>query len=108
MYPGQPRATPAERAHLALVRSLPCCVCNPGLQNSPTEAQHLLLNGRRMGHYFTIPLCRTPHHAFVTRFRKLFEQTHGEQRALWEETMAKLGVTGVEWPLSKIVARVVA
>lgn len=99
-YKGMPRATAEERAHLMRVRGLPCCICLPDEQKSPTETHHLLQGGQRMGHYFCVPLCHE-HHDNVHRYVIMM-------RALWTLTMSTLGVTNVEWPMSKIVPRSVA
>lgn len=108
MYRGMPKATKAELAYLAQVKELPCCVCPeaPGRdQQSPTEAHHIV-QGKRLGHFFCLPLC-AEHHELVTSARWMFEQIFSSQRSLWEKTNAKLGVSR-EWPASKVVPRRVA
>lgn len=96
-YRNQLRATAAEKKHLVRVRGLPCCICLPDEQQSPTEAHHLLRGGRRISHYHTIPLCRD-HHNDVSKYSIMM-------RALWVQVMSKLGVTDVEWPISKVCKR---
>lgn len=48
------RLTPADRRHLALVKSLPCSVCNCG---NGSEAHHI----RQGYHYTTVALCTSCH-----------------------------------------------
>lgn len=104
----QVRATPDELRHIELIRSLPCCVCPEDFVCGPTEANHILLNGRRISHFHIIPL-GIPHHRTgplnVTQHRKKFETKFGTQRSLWEKLHVRLGITGHSWPESKLVAR---
>lgn len=97
-YRNQPRATADEKRHLARVKELPCCICLPDEQKTPTEVHHLLQGGRRISHYHTIPLCRD-HHNDVSKYSIMM-------RALWVQVLIKLDVTDVEWPTSKICKRV--
>lgn len=99
MWKGQPRATPEELEYLARVRQLPCCVCLPGEQDSPTEGHHCLVGGKRIGHFFVIPLCRNLHH------KQVHMLGHAMQKQLVREVHETLGITGHPWPLSKLVAR---
>lgn len=96
-YKNMVRATADEKRHLVRVRGLPCCICLPNEQQSPTEAHHLLSGGQRMGHYFCVPLCHQ-HHDNVYKYAIMM-------RALWVQVMATLGVTDVEWPTSKVCKR---
>lgn len=94
MYRGMKKATLEERAHMARVKQLPCCVGHM-LQMQPTEVHHIV-RGKRLGHFYVIPLCGDCHGAV--------HLLHDIEQKLWEETNAKLGVIR-EWPESKIVAR---
>lgn len=97
-YRGMPKASKEELAHLERVRALPCCMCLPGEQNSITEAHHILSGGRRLGHFFVIPLCKGKHHENVHLLR-------GEAtQQLWRQVNATLGITR-DWPASKIIPR---
>lgn len=50
-------ATKLEKAHLEWVKSQPCiCCCKP-----PPSIAHHIVEGKRLGHYFTIPLCDLHH-----------------------------------------------
>jgi hypothetical protein len=43
-----------ESAHLAAIKHLPCIICH---RPPISEAHHITQCGRRLGHYFTLPLC---------------------------------------------------
>ncbi len=115
--------TPAERAHLERVRNLGCCACAQfGLiWLWPVEAHHLLLGGKRIGHFATICLCPS-HHRRVpfTLYQELliprearvsiahgsraFARVYGSERSLYEGVCRKLGLE-THWPESKILLR---
>ena len=97
------------------------CVCcaHFRLVTPSAEAHHILSGGRRMGDWFTIPLCRSHHQgglwsvAVPEEYRvsinsgsKAFEAVFPTERELWELVQERLGLS---WPVStKIVPRVVA
>jgi len=56
-------ATKAEKAHMARVAAFYCCVCKWFMGGIRSEAQvhHMLRGGKRIGHFFTLPLCPTHH-----------------------------------------------
>lgn len=59
-----PKSTPAERAHLAAVAAMGCCLCEHlGLGATPAEVHHVRARHGwgRSGHFATIPLCPTHH-----------------------------------------------
>jgi hypothetical protein len=65
-----------NKAHLALVASQPCLLCQKG----PCDAHHLKMAqprslGRKVSDEFTVPLCRR-HHRELHR--------HGNERAWWQ------------------------
>jgi len=86
------------------------------------ECHHILDINRRMGDWFTIPLCRGHHQGdftpeqktllqsaqlvAISSGRKLFCRIYPTERELWELTQERLGLM---WPVStKIVPRSVA
>src|SRR6266849_5797626 len=99
VYKGMPRATAPERAHMARVKALPCCICVDD-QRSPTEVHHLVSGNKRMGHFFVIPLCGECH-------RQIHQISLRCQQLWWIESNEQLGITR-DWPASKIVPRSVA
>ena len=119
-HKNQIAATAEELRHLALIHEQPCCVCPPGWQPSPTEAHHMTLNGKRMGHLFTLPLCGYHHrgvllttlevpedfnYVCIADGKRDFELEFGSQRQLWEALLGRLGLPVDIWPTSKIVPR---
>jgi hypothetical protein len=50
--------TKSEQSHLLNIKSLPCGVCG---HPAPSDAHHITDSGRRIGHYATIPLCKSCH-----------------------------------------------
>ncbi len=96
-YRGRPKCTPEEREHLGRVKQLPCSACQAGEQRSQTKVHHLVYFGKRIGHFFVLPLCQKHHeqvHLMSERVR----------RFLWGRVNETLGVQR-EWPVSKILPR---
>lgn len=96
-YAGKAKATPEEKAYMARLKNLPCCVCLPEEQKTPTECHHITLGSRRIGNFFCLPLCREHHQkvhllgiVLVKRLWRLVNETLGIQRS---------------WPQSRIVSR---
>jgi hypothetical protein len=112
--------TKYEQTRIDAMRSLGCVACAViGVPNlNQLELHHLLLGGVRMGHYFTIFLCRGHHQGdwsqlewiepkyrvAISDGRKRFVLVYGTERSLWERVQTKLKLPKV-WPTSKIVAR---
>lgn len=85
------------------------------------ECHHILIGGRRAGHWFTLPLCRGHHQGdwsqeqievipedyriAISDGRKAMRQNYPTEQQMWETVQEKLGLS---WPLSKIVPRRVA
>lgn len=51
-------ATQIEKEHLLLIKSMGCIVCP---RPAPSEAHHICVAGRRVGHFYTLPLCHEHH-----------------------------------------------
>ncbi|MBY6005408.1 DUF968 domain-containing protein [Salipiger bermudensis] len=65
----KPGKAKPDRAYLAAVRALPCCICHEfGMpQNSPTEAHHCIhgrYGTRKAPDGMAIPLCHGHHSGF--------------------------------------------
>lgn len=91
--------TPKEKRHLARVQQLGCVVCrNLGLGPTPAEIHHILKNGRRIGHFHTLPLCVVHHRGGVNNneavsrhpWRKEFEARYGTEQQLLQQTWREL------------------
>jgi hypothetical protein len=68
---------------LAHIRTLPCLVCQPGAQQSPTHAHHVrcLLPrtmGKRVTDYIAAPLCQWHHQYAPSALHK------GDEASFWE------------------------
>jgi len=84
--PNAKALTAAERAHVALVKSLPCSVCDePG----PSDAHHI----KQGLHYATIPLCRDCHmgsHNGIHGRRAIWNVTKKTELDCLADTMRRL------------------
>jgi Recombination enhancement, RecA-dependent nuclease len=114
--------TKLEELRIQQMMRLGCVVC--AFLEIPYPAQechHLLHGNRRMGDWFTIPLCRGHHQGdftaeqkevlaqhqlvAISSGRKAFTRVYPDERLLWELTQERLGLM---WPIPKIVPRHVA
>lgn len=116
-------ATKAEQLRIELMKPLGCLACaHVGLHNLEwLELNHLLDGGHRIGHAFSIFLCRGHHQGdwwserqliqlmpeqrvSLKSGRKLFAAIFGTERSLWERVQVTIN-DPTEWPQSKIVPR---
>lgn len=100
--------TKRERSRLDdVLRSMPYCIrcfLSPGNNRRPyTDIHHLIQGNRRMGHYYTLPLCLNCHQAAHAAGGYPFE----DQLRHWYHIQHTLGLSD-ELPGSKIVPRRVA
>lgn len=111
-----------EAERIEALQKLGCVACAVlGVPNiNHLELHHILDGGIRMGHWFTIFLCRGHHQgdwsceqlgwiAPKQRFaisdgRKRFNRVYGSERQLWERCQEKLKLS-LAWPLSKVLPR---
>jgi hypothetical protein len=114
--------TKYEQTRIDAMRKHGCVACAMlGVPNvNQLELHHILSGGIRMGHYFSVFLCRGHHQGDWSREqsdwiepekrvaisdgRKLFTAVYGTERSLWERVQTKLKLPMV-WPVSKIVPR---
>lgn len=114
--------TKYEQQRIEAMKRLGCVACAVlGVPNlNHLELHHLLQGGVRMGHYFSIFLCRGHHQGDWTQGqhewiapakrvaicdgRKLFNAAYGSERMLWERVQDKLKLPKI-WPVSKRVPR---
>jgi len=114
--------TKYERERIEAMKPFGCVACAVlGVPNlNHLELHHILDGGQRMGHYFSIFLCRghhqgdwsdsqlewiEPKHRYaISDGRKLFNAAYGSERELWERVQNKLKLPKV-WPASKILPR---
>jgi hypothetical protein len=99
----QPKMTKAERARIEAMMQLGCVWCGWHEKAVPAEECHHILRGnKRMGHWFTIPLCHEDH----VNINALTNPKNGgpSEKDLWQEVQENLGLSSV-WPESKILPR---
>lgn len=114
--------TKYEQTRIDAMRKQGCVACAVlGVPNlNELELNHMLDGGHRMGHWFTIFLCRGHHQGAwsegqlewieakkrvaISDSRRLFATVYGTERSLWEKVQKKLKLPAL-WPVSKIVPR---
>lgn len=112
----------ADKARIERIFLLGCCACAAiGVPNHhQIEIHHILSGGERMGHRWTIPLCKGHHQGYFTAAqrvrlepeelvsigtgRKPFNQMFGTERSLLKKVDFLLGLE-TPWPTSKILPR---
>lgn len=116
------RPTKEEAAWLERIVKYGCLCCiDAGYRGSePVERHHIVEGRRRLGHFFTLPLCRGHHRGVWSRRQvsllppekrvaisdglKAFVRAFGPERGLWEILRDHVGLK-VRWPSSKILPR---
>jgi Recombination enhancement, RecA-dependent nuclease len=119
------KPTRYEQERIDAMRRLGCVACaHLGLTNiNYLELHHLLSGGVRMGHWYSIFLCRGHHQGdwssdqvelipihqrvAISDGRKAFIEAYPSERMLWERVQERLKLSKA-WPVSKIVPRQVA
>lgn len=98
VYSNAKKMNAKERQHILDVKQLGCYVCNLHGRYIPAEAHHITLSGRRLGHFYTIPLCFNHHNQqtplgygeSVHNGTKRFEQKYGTQKHILSITNQKI------------------
>lgn len=110
--------TKAERERIERMKMLGCICCYMfGLWVHP-EVHHIVVGNKRLGHWYTIPLCPGHHRGAwgvlyagqriaLSDGSKRFTEAFGTERELWKKVQDKLGLPYV-WPSSKVLPRAVA
>lgn len=116
------KPTKAEAAWLARIVKYGCLCCIDAGYRCISEIieRHHIVETHRLGHFFTIPLCRGHHRGVWSRRqiaqlppekrvaisdgRKAFVAAFGPERGLWEILRDHTGLK-VRWPTSKILPR---
>lgn len=115
--------TVAEAAWLARIviyGCLCCLIAGYRCSSEPIERHHIIEGRKRLGHFFTLPLCqghhrgiwsrrqvaqmKPEHRVAITDGGKLFTAAFGPQRGLWEILRDHIGLD-LQWPVSKILPR---
>jgi len=76
--------TAKEIAHLLFVKSCPCITC---AAPPPSQAHHITSGGRRLGHYYCLPLCYECHEGkfSIGNSKKSFVAKYGAEMLLLEK-----------------------
>jgi hypothetical protein len=116
--------TQAESNRIARMMRLGCCACAClEMPYIAEECHHILEGNTRLGHWYTIGLCRGHHRGCwtdeqieaidpdyrvaISDGRKVFTLVYPAERILWETTQDRLKLPKL-WPVSKILPRSVA
>lgn len=117
--------TKYESERIEAMMRLGCvCCAQSGIAHIAQECHHILDGGRRMGHWFTLPLCRGHHQGdfnkeqrqalpfghlvAISDGRKLFNAVYESERKLWEIVQDRLHLPKIWKVSSKILPRRVA
>lgn len=116
MHRNAKRQTAAERARNDRIMSMHCIVCALSGDFAPRklECQHIVRANKRLGHWFTIPLCLGHHQGKwsdqvvqvgIADGRHAFKEAHGyDELELWQKLQVTLGLPD-DLPASKIISR---
>jgi hypothetical protein len=105
-----------EAVRLTLIMQMSCVVCAlvGDLRSRKVECHHIVRDNRRLGHWFTLPVCVGHHRGEwtdqvvrvgIASGRHAFKEAHGyDELELWQRFQVSLGMDDA-LPASKIVAR---
>lgn len=114
-------ATKEERMRIHRMMYLPCVACSilKYENHNYIECHHIVEGAKRLGHWYTIPLCRGHHRGVwgwsitpideqykvaICDGSKAFSAVFGSQRSLWEMTQDLLNLDK-SWVGTKILPR---
>lgn len=89
-----------------------CCLLSFGIAEPKFEVHHMLQGNRRLGHWYTLPLCELHHRGrslagswtSIAQGSKAFSKVHGTELDLWTKCQHMLNLSD-ELPTSKILPR---
>ncbi len=93
LKPKKVAPTAEESRWMAAIADLGCCVCMKFHQvHTPAAVHHIVEGSRRLGHFYTIPLCDPGHHQNSNLVEKIsrhpykarFEKKYGTEYELLE------------------------
>ncbi len=113
--------TKPEKDRIDRMLKLGCAACAELGLWMTAEVHHIVEGNRRMGHWFTIPLCPGHHRnvwmeeqvavvpklVSIAHGRKEFVKYYSDERALWTRVQIRLDLS-TKWPQSKILPRKVS
>jgi hypothetical protein len=118
MSKNMPRATAYEQKRIHRMKAeigCICCLLRTGVQNYHVEVHHIVQGNRRLGHWWTLPLCRAHHRirgvggifTSIADGSKAFKRIHGTELDLWLKCQHMLELPD-DLPTTKILPRRVA
>ena len=109
--------TKAEQERLDLLRNVGCicCLMRFGSEVPEYEIHHIVQGDRRLGHWYTLPLCFNHHRGkmlsgdwtSIAQGSKAFSKVHGTELEIWGKLQRMLGLDDT-LPPTKIVSRSLA
>lgn len=110
-----PRATAAEAHRINRMKGeigCICCLLRTGVQNYNVEVHHIVQSSKRLGHWWTLPLCRAHHRirgvggifTSIADGSKAFKRIHGTELDLWLKCQHMLELPD-DLPTTKILPR---
>lgn len=116
---GKPTKYEQKRFNAMLDLGCVCCA-QLGIWNTAVDIQHIVEGDRRLGHWYTLPVCPGHHRGVwspeqvevippdlriaISDGSKLFEKHYGSERELWMKVQQRLKLPAV-WPTTKILPR---
>lgn len=115
---GKPTREEAARIKLIMGMSCAACALHGDLSKRALECHHIVRDGKRLGHWWTIPLCKGHHQGqwdkknpqpaqvAICDGRKAFRRAHGglDDLGIWQRMQVILGMDD-SLPASKILPR---
>lgn len=110
-----PRATAYESRRINRMKAeIGCILCllRTGVPNYHVEVHHIVRGNKRLGHWYTLPLCRSHHRirgnggifTSIADGSKAFNKIHGTQLDLWVKVQHMLELPD-ELPPTKVLQR---
>jgi len=89
-----------------------CCLLRTGVPNYHVEVHHIVRGNKRLGHLYTLPLCRSHHRirgvggifTSIADGRKAFNKIHGTELDLWLKCQHMLELPD-DLPATKVLPR---
>lgn len=115
MSKNMPRATASEARRINRMKAeigCVCCLLRTGVPNYHVEVHHIVRGNKRLGHWYTLPLCRSHHRirgvggifTSIADGSKAFRQIHGTELDLWLKVQHMLELND-ELPATKVLPR---
>jgi hypothetical protein len=115
-----PKPTKAEQTRINLIMSMSCCVCalHGDVSKRALECHHIVRGGKRLGHWYTLQICRGHHRGIwderspqpaqisIADGSKAFRAAHGglDDLQIWQRQQFVLGLDD-SLPATKILPR---